>query len=391
MSGIQFPTGTHEVTTSGFSGTGPFLLAGVPAGTTERRTFLAAAGANAIIRYIGRDNAGNWERGFGRFIDTPSHQVERLSVLASSNAGALVNFPTGSIDVFVTVPMDLFAPGIISISTARTVEPWEHKRSFNVDASGGAVTVTLPAIADSGNGFEVTVKKTDSSSNAVTVATPGAETIDGGASHELIAQNQTAKYVCDGTNWYVAGTVLGSGTQGDIFYANASGAITALAAGTVGYALISGGAGANPSWAKTPTGSTQSSSPGTTVATSTLTATGGTLSVTPTGASRKLHVVMAINCTINASASAGGFKTRPLYVNSSSVNTATSIQKTSHAGSNATATSVVNTMTAVHVFVLASSEVNASGNWEIGQFMANNGAGTATLNNVEISYMEMGE
>ena len=252
-----------------------------------------------------------------------------------------------------------------------------------------AITATLTSAATLGKGFACALINSDASSD-LTIDPDGSETV-GGKTTLTVGPKQGVSIVSDGTNWQVAGTVLGPGTQGDIFYANASGAITALAAGTVGYALISGGAGANPSWAKTPTGSAQSSSPGTTVATSTLTATGGTLSVTPTGASRKLHVVMAINCTISASASAGGFKTRPLYVNSSSVNTATSIQKTSHAGNNATATSVINTMTAVHVFVLASSEVNASGNWEIGQFMANNGTGTATLNNVEIVYMEMGE
>ena len=37
-------------------------------------------------------------------------------------------------------------------------------------------------------------------------------------------------------------------TQGNTFYANASGVVTALAAGTAGYSLFAGGAGANPAW-----------------------------------------------------------------------------------------------------------------------------------------------
>lgn len=177
-------------------------------------------------------------------------------------------------------------------------------------------------------------------------------------------------------------------TRGDIIRGDASGNEERLAVGTSGQYLSSDGT--DPSWANLPTGGTQSSSPASTVATSTLTATGGTLSITPSVASRKLHVVMALNCTISASSSAAGFKTRPLYVNSSSVNTATSIQKISTVGNNSNATSTVNTLTVTHAFVLASSEINASGDWEIGQFMANNGVGTATLNNVEISYMEIG-
>lgn len=69
------------------------------------------------------------------------------------------------------------------------------------DASGGAFTVTLPT-ADSGM-CPVVVKKIDSSSNAVTVATPNNETIDGQASLSITNQYTTRSITSEGSNYYV--------------------------------------------------------------------------------------------------------------------------------------------------------------------------------------------
>lgn len=69
------------------------------------------------------------------------------------------------------------------------------------DATGGALTVTLPAVASS-KSLVLTIKKTDASGNAVTIDTPGAETIDGSATRSLPAQYNSLTIVCDGTNWH---------------------------------------------------------------------------------------------------------------------------------------------------------------------------------------------
>jgi hypothetical protein len=74
------------------------------------------------------------------------------------------------------------------------------------DATGGAITVTLPAVADAGEGAAYLVKKTDASGNAVTIDGSGAETIDGGATVALAAQNDFAEVFCDGTEWWVVAT-----------------------------------------------------------------------------------------------------------------------------------------------------------------------------------------
>jgi len=69
-----------------------------------------------------------------------------------------------------------------------------------VDASTAPVTVTLPAPSAD---VLVNVKRTDASANAVTVATPGTETIDGAADLSIAAQYDSYTVVSDGTNYYI--------------------------------------------------------------------------------------------------------------------------------------------------------------------------------------------
>lgn len=92
------------------------------------------------------------------------------------------------------------------------------------DATGGSITITLPSpsgtpppplgeiagVSASGTWVdkEYVIKKIDSTSNIVYIATTGAETIDGytGAnSIPLVFQYEQVRLVSDGTNWMVLG------------------------------------------------------------------------------------------------------------------------------------------------------------------------------------------
>ena len=92
----------------------------------------------------------------------------------------------------------------------------EDRKVYPVDASGGAVTASLPSFSGvPADGFEVTIKKTDSSANAVTVDGSGSETIDDALTVILASQYATVTLVCDKTNskWRIksrAGNVLGA-------------------------------------------------------------------------------------------------------------------------------------------------------------------------------------
>jgi len=68
------------------------------------------------------------------------------------------------------------------------------------DASGGAITVTLPSATSA---VVAVIKKIDSSTNAVTIATPNTETIDGQSSIDITNQYASRTITSDGTNYFI--------------------------------------------------------------------------------------------------------------------------------------------------------------------------------------------
>jgi hypothetical protein len=95
---MNFADRVKDTTTT--TGTGSITLAG--SAPTGFRTFASAYGAAAArIPYV--IAAGSeWEVGIG--ILSGSTTLARSRVLASSNAGAAVNFSAGTKDVFVSLP-----------------------------------------------------------------------------------------------------------------------------------------------------------------------------------------------------------------------------------------------------------------------------------------------
>ena len=71
-----------------------------------------------------------------------------------------------------------------------------------VDATAGAVTITLPSAAQSANRTR-TIKKTDASANAVTIEGAGAETIDGALNKSLTVQWESKTLLPVGGAWYL--------------------------------------------------------------------------------------------------------------------------------------------------------------------------------------------
>jgi hypothetical protein len=87
--------------TSVSTGTGPFTVTGAFTGFT---TFAATIGeGNSTYYTITNDSAGQWEVGVGTF---SGGALTRDSVLTSSNGDALVNFSSGSKEVFCTYPAE---------------------------------------------------------------------------------------------------------------------------------------------------------------------------------------------------------------------------------------------------------------------------------------------
>ena len=93
------------------------------------------------------------------------------------------------------------AAGVFNVNSISTNTTAAVNNTYLVDTSGGAVTVTLPAA-----GLNVFVRVKDvgsANTNNITIATPGAETIDGSASAIMDSNFESKTYVSDGTNWYI--------------------------------------------------------------------------------------------------------------------------------------------------------------------------------------------
>lgn len=122
-------------------------------------------------------------------------------VLAYSTAG---DPPTSSVWT-IDNALSLEQLWTTSLKTANyTVAETDRDKLINVDATAGAVTIALLSASVAGDGFQVAVKKVDSSGNAVTVDANGSELIDGSLSKALTSQYDVIVLTSDGSNWYIS-------------------------------------------------------------------------------------------------------------------------------------------------------------------------------------------
>ena len=104
MAGPRLFDRVRETTTT--TGTGTVTLGGAATGYT---TFTAVLASGDTTYYVIADQGGaNWETGYGTFT-TAGTTLARTTILASSNAGAAVNFGAGSKDVWMTNPAFLIS------------------------------------------------------------------------------------------------------------------------------------------------------------------------------------------------------------------------------------------------------------------------------------------
>ena len=118
-------------------GTGSVSLLGA---TTGYRTFSAAVGnANTCYYTIADQSGANWEVGLGTYA-TSGNTLARTTVLSSSNSGSLVNFSSGTQNVFLDYPAGIAAfasnnssqtSGQILTSTGTSTAPtWQNSSKY---------------------------------------------------------------------------------------------------------------------------------------------------------------------------------------------------------------------------------------------------------------------
>lgn len=104
----------------------------------------------------------------------------------------------GGLNHFMVLP-GAIELATITVTSDYTIDSGNNSTVVFVDAASNPVTVTLPAAED---GRTILFKRLDATANAVSIATPGSETIDGLASEPLNDQYDAHRLVSDGVNWF---------------------------------------------------------------------------------------------------------------------------------------------------------------------------------------------
>jgi len=84
--------------------------------------------------------------------------------------------------------------------TTNTTAASDRDTLYSTDASGGPITVQLPAAGSVMAGRQYQVKKVDATANAVTIA---GTSIDGGATAVINTQYEVVTVISDGTEWLI--------------------------------------------------------------------------------------------------------------------------------------------------------------------------------------------
>lgn len=134
--------------TSTTTGTGTFTLAGAATGF---QSFSVIGNGNSTFYCIVDSAAGAWEVGIGTYTSSGT-LLSRDTVLESSNSGSLVNFGSGSKDVFVTYPAEravIGGKGLIenssTITEDVTITTGNNAISAGPVTISSGITVTVPS------------------------------------------------------------------------------------------------------------------------------------------------------------------------------------------------------------------------------------------------------
>jgi len=187
--------------TTSTTGTGTLDLAGTETGF---QTFVAGIGTTNECYYFVTDNT-DWETGIGTVTGGTPDTLSRDTVFASTNAGAKVNWGSGNKDIFCMLPAEAVGSGVqdvVAITTNTTADAGANGTLYEVNTSSGAVTLTLPAIADVQIGHTILAKVTDAT-NTFTWDGNAVETIDGDTTHVIKTAGQVEGVYSNGTEWKV--------------------------------------------------------------------------------------------------------------------------------------------------------------------------------------------
>lgn len=130
-------------------------------------------------------------------------QLSAGSVSITSNSCVIFQYDSTAAKWYQISYIPPASTSSVSVSTKTTTYSITTSDSVILcDATSAAFTVTLPT-ASGNTGKTFTIKKIDSSSNIVTIATTSSQTIDGVTTQKLFARYDTSIVQSDGSNWVI--------------------------------------------------------------------------------------------------------------------------------------------------------------------------------------------
>lgn len=183
----------------------PYFLLGNPA-NTRLIGFFNASGSNALTVYD-----WNAAANIASFTSTAVNILQPATFSSTIASGAI----TASAQIYSSSGGFKYPDGTVQTSAA-TPQFLQKTASYTIlttdglllnladDATSGAMTTTLYACGAAQKGAQVSIKKIDSSANAITIAPNGSDTIDNNASVQLLRQYDALTMACNGANhWWI--------------------------------------------------------------------------------------------------------------------------------------------------------------------------------------------
>lgn len=181
---------------SGIPLNGGQLFVYLPGTTTKLNTFTDATMTVVNPNPVSLDSAGRPSNS-GAPIDLYVTQAYKMVAAPAGDTDPPMS-PIWTEDNVTTLGQQL---SVSNQTTNYTIQQSDRDSLITVDCSNSPVTITLLQSLVVGNGFVVAFKKTDSTTNTLTVQAYGSETIDGSNTLTTSTQYHYVQLENDGTQW----------------------------------------------------------------------------------------------------------------------------------------------------------------------------------------------